>query len=89
MRRLTDQPVREGLDGAGDCEPEDAVTEEAGDGAEEEDGPGRKAVGDEAGQEADVLANVVGYAEEGELVLVKAEDGLEGVGVEGEIVGVA
>lgn len=48
LSRLTHQPIREWLDGAGDGEPEDAVAEEAGDGADEEDGPGGQAVGDEA-----------------------------------------
>lgn len=85
----THRPVRERLDGPAHGEIKHAVPREAGEGADQEDCPRGELVAEVAGEEADVLANVVGDAEHGELVLAEPEDRLEGVGVEGEVEAVA
>jgi hypothetical protein len=69
----------------GDGKPERAEAEEGARGTEEEDRPGRDAVGDHPGQEPDVLADVVAEHCEGPLVV--AERIHDGVRVEQEDVG--
>jgi hypothetical protein len=79
-------PVRHG-DGLGDDEPERAEAEEGASGADDEDEPGREAVGEHPRDEPHVLADVVAYAEHGERLLVVPERLLDGVRVEREHVG--
>lgn len=81
-------PVGHG-DGLGDGEPDGAEAEEGAGGADEEDEPGREAVGEHPGDEPDVLADVVGDAQHGERLLVVPERLLDGVRVEREDVGAA
>ena len=81
-------PVRHG-DGLGDGEPERAEADEAERGADEQHEPGREAVAEHAGDDAEVLADVVGDAEHGELPLVVAEHRLERRRVERERVRVS
>ena len=62
---------------AGDGEPHHEVAEEVEGGADGEDHPGRRDFVDEAGEEADVGAEVLGEADEVERRLVVAEGGFD------------
>ncbi|BAF25702.1 Os09g0536800 [Oryza sativa Japonica Group] len=82
-------PVGQRRDGPGHDEPLRAVAEEALEGADGEEKPGGDAVGGEAGEEAERLADVLGDGEAVELQLGEAHERLDGVGVVGEGVVVA
>lgn len=71
----------------GDGEPDHEVAEEVEDGADGEDDPGRGDLVDEAGEDADVGAEVFEEAEEVEGGLVVAQGGLDLRRVEAEHVG--
>lgn len=77
------------MEGVGEGEEEEAVAEEGGEGADEEEEPRGELVAGEAGEEAEVFADVVGHAEEGHLALVEQEDRFQRVGVEREGEGVS
>jgi hypothetical protein len=83
------QPVRHAGDGLTDGEPERAEAEEAERRADEQHEPRREAVAQHAGDDPEVIADVVGDAEHGELPLVVAQHRLERRRVEGERVRVA
>lgn len=63
----------------GDGEEEDAVAEERGEGANGEDEPRREPVAGETGDQADVLADIVGDTEECDLSLVESQHRLQRV----------
>uniref|UniRef100_A0A0D3H9E8 Uncharacterized protein n=1 Tax=Oryza barthii TaxID=65489 RepID=A0A0D3H9E8_9ORYZ len=74
-------PVGQRRDGPGHDEPLRAVAEEALEGADGEEEPGGDAVGGEAGEEAERLADVLGDGEAVELQLGEAHERLDGVGL--------
>uniref|UniRef100_K3Z5I4 Uncharacterized protein n=1 Tax=Setaria italica TaxID=4555 RepID=K3Z5I4_SETIT len=83
-----DEPERRrGADAAGDGEVEHEVAAEVHGGADGEDEPGRGYLGDEAGVDADVGADVLEEADGVELLLGVAQRGLDVLGVDGEDVG--
>lgn len=82
-------PVGKGLNDLANDEPLNTVTDEAFDGADEENDPSGEAVGGEAGEKAKGFTNVFGDGEVVELHLCKVHEGFESVGVVGERVVVA
>ena len=58
----------------GDGEEEEAVAEEGGEGADDEEEPRGQLVAGDAGEEAEVFADVDGDAEERDVALVEAEN---------------
>jgi hypothetical protein len=83
-----DEPERRrGADAAGDGEVEHEVAAEVHGGADGEDDPRRGDLGDEAGVDADVGADVLEEADGVELLLRVPQRGLDVLGVDGEDVG--
>lgn len=80
--------VRDG-NGFGESEVENTIAEERGERTDTEEEPGRELVAGETREDAKILAEIVGDAEERELALVETENGFERVGVESESEGVA
>lgn len=58
----------------GDGEEEEAVAEEGGEGADDEEEPRGQLVAGDAGEEAEVFADVDGDTEERDMALVEAEN---------------
>lgn len=81
------QPVGHAGDGLADGKVEHAEAQEAADSSDEEDRPRGEPVGGHPREGADVLPDVVGDAEDGELLLVEPQNGLERGGVERECEG--
>lgn len=79
--RSSYQQVREGSKGFTDSEPEDAVAYEGGERTDEEDNPRWELVAGEARHQTDILADIVGDTEKGELALVEAQHGFQRVRV--------
>lgn len=82
-------PVRKGSDSLANDEPLNAITYEAFDGPNEEEGLGGEAVGCEAGENSERFPDVFSDGEIVELELGEGHEGLEGIGVVGEGVVVA
>lgn len=88
-QRKPERPVGDARDGSANGEPEDTEPEEAATAADEQHKPRRKSVAEDAGDHAEVLADVVGDAEHRELLLVVSEHRLERMRVEREGVAAA
>lgn len=83
------QPIGQGENSLADSEPKHAVPKKGGQAADKQHQPRRELVADDAGEEADVLADVVGHTKHGELLLVETQNRFQRVGVEREVVGAA
>lgn len=73
QRKATEnyRPVRQGNDGPAQGEPNNSIAEEASTSADQQNHPRRKPIADQPRQEADVLADVIGDAEQSQLALVE------------------
>ena len=77
----THQPIRQGLDGTADGEPEDSIAEEGSESTDQKDDPRREHVVGNTGNDSDVLADVVGDSEHGDLALIETQNRFQGVRV--------
>lgn len=73
-RKGTYNPIRHGGKSLANGKPDNAVAEERGENADEKNGPRRELVAGDSGKNPDVFSDIVGDAENRELLLAEAED---------------
>ena len=89
QKQVIYQHIGQAGESLGNRKPDNPITKETKDSTNKKQSPGGKLVAGNTRKQANVLASIIGHSEYSHLLLVEAQHGFEGRGVEWEVVGIA